>query len=50
MSAEPAPEVEAGTHARRRRPITIAHFIVNLFTSSPAVIFPALQLAGVVPT
>ncbi|MDN5756302.1 MAG: hypothetical protein L0H32_11150, partial [Micrococcaceae bacterium] len=34
---------------KRLLPITIAHFIVNLFTSSPAVIFPALQLAGVVP-
>lgn len=37
--------------ARQRRllPITIAHFVVNLMTSSPAVIFPALQLAGLVP-
>lgn len=34
---------------RRLMPITIAHFIVNLMTSSPAVILPALQLAGVVP-
>jgi membrane protease YdiL (CAAX protease family) len=35
---------------RRLVPITLAHFVVNLATSSPAVVFPALQLAGVVPT
>lgn len=35
---------------KRLLPITIAHFIVNLMTSSPAVIFPALQLAAVVPS
>ena len=34
---------------KRLLPITIAHFIVNLMSSSPAVIFPVLQLTGVVP-
>jgi uncharacterized protein len=34
--------------ARQRRllPITIAHGVVNLGTSAPAVVFPALELAG----
>lgn len=31
---------------RRLLPITIAHFLANLVTSAPAVVFPALQLAG----
>lgn len=35
---------------KRLLPVTISHFVVNLMTSSPAVIFPALQLAGIVPT
>jgi uncharacterized protein len=35
---------------KRLMPIVVAHFIVNLMTSSPAVIFPALQIAGVIPT
>lgn len=34
---------------KRLLPITIAHFIVNLLSSSPAVIFPMLQLTGLVP-
>lgn len=34
---------------KRLLPITIAHFIVNLMTSLPAVIFPALQLSGAIP-
>ncbi len=34
---------------RRLMPIVIAHFVVNLMTSSPAVVFPALQMAGVFP-
>ncbi len=33
----------------RLMPIVIAHLVVNLMTSSPAVIFPALQIAGVIP-
>ncbi|MBH0052959.1 CPBP family intramembrane metalloprotease [Salinibacterium sp. SWN139] len=33
---------------KRLMPIAISHFVVNLMTSSPAVIFPALQLAGVI--
>lgn len=33
----------------RLLPVTIAHAVVNLATSAPAVVFPALQLAGVVP-
>lgn len=33
---------------RRLLPITIAHFIVNLMTSASAVVFPVLQLTGVV--
>lgn len=32
----------------RLLPITIAHFLVNLMTSSPAVVFPILVLTGVV--
>ncbi|MBI9115608.1 CPBP family intramembrane glutamic endopeptidase [Sanguibacter suaedae] len=32
----------------RLLPVTISHVVVNLMTSSPAVVFPALQLAGVV--
>ncbi len=32
---------------RRLLPVTIAHFVVNLMTSSPAVVFPILRLAGV---
>lgn len=35
---------------RRLLPITIAHFVVNLMTSSPALVFPILVLSGVVPT
>lgn len=34
---------------KRLLPITIAHFVVNLMTSLPAVIFPALQLSGAIP-
>ncbi|WP_424467238.1 hypothetical protein [Pseudoclavibacter helvolus] len=34
---------------RRLVPVTIAHFMVNFMTSLPAVVFPALQLGGVVP-
>lgn len=34
---------------RRVVPVTIAHFMVNFMTSLPAVVFPALQLGGVVP-
>ena len=37
-------------HQRRLLPITIAHFLVDLVTSAPAVVFPALQLTGVIPT
>ncbi len=33
---------------RRLLPITIAHFVVNLFTSSPALVFPILLMAGVI--
>lgn len=33
----------------RLLPVTISHLAVNLMTSSPAVVFPALQLAGVAP-
>lgn len=33
---------------RRLLPITIAHLLVNLMTSSPAVVFPILILTGVV--
>lgn len=32
----------------RLLPVTISHVVVNLMTSSPAVVFPAQQLAGVV--
>ncbi|CAO1654102.1 CPBP family intramembrane glutamic endopeptidase [Salinibacterium sp. NYA9b] len=35
---------------KRLMPIAISHFVVNLMTSSPAVIFPALQLTGVIPS
>ncbi|PPF45544.1 hypothetical protein C5B85_08245 [Pseudoclavibacter sp. AY1F1] len=34
---------------KRLLPVTIAHFVVNLMTSLPAVIFPALQLTGAIP-
>lgn len=34
---------------KRLLPVTIAHFVVNLMTSLPAVIFPALQLSGAIP-
>lgn len=34
---------------RRLLPITIAHFVVNLMTSSPALVFPILLLSGAVP-
>jgi hypothetical protein len=33
----------------RLMPIVIAHLVVNLMTSSPAVKFPALQIAGLIP-
>ena len=32
----------------RLLPVTLAHLLVNLMTSSPAVVFPLLVLAGVV--
>ncbi|MDK1361131.1 CPBP family intramembrane metalloprotease [Arthrobacter sp. zg-Y1219] len=35
---------------RRLLPVTIAHLLVNLMTSSPALVFPILQLTGVVPS
>lgn len=41
--------IGSGLIVRRQRrllPITIAHFVVNLMTSSPAVIFPVLQSAS----
>jgi len=34
---------------KRLMPITISHFVVNVATSSPAVIFPALQLSSATP-
>ncbi|SJM71779.1 CPBP family intramembrane glutamic endopeptidase [Gulosibacter sp. 10] len=33
----------------RLLPVVVAHFAVNLFTSAPAVVIPALQLGGVLP-
>ena len=34
---------------KRLLPITLAHLLVNLMTSSPALVFPILLLSGVVP-